>query len=272
MIEEIAILGALGFIFAFGLVVASRKLAVKMDERVEMVRNLLPGRDCGACGFSGCYAYASAVANSSSSPPICKQLEKKDLDEVGKLLGIDLKPNELVAKLCCRAGSKLAFDYRGAQSCAIAAGVAGGFLECKRGCLGLGDCFKICPFDAIRMVNGLPEIDEDKCTGCGQCVKICPKGVLKLLPKDTKIILRCNSTESAKVKTRICKNGCIACGICEQVCPVHAIKMVNNLPEIDQAVCTACGLCVEKCPRHVLEIERPANAASAETASAQVST
>jgi len=273
MIEEIAVLGILGFAFAIGLIFASRKFAVQMDARVEQVRGTLPGLDCGACGFGGCNDYASAVVKDPSLVCACKQIDADERKEIGKVLGIDVKETmPTFARLSCTGGSNVAFEYRGVQSCAVAASTVGGFLECKYGCLGFGDCVEVCAFDAIRMVDGLPQIDKKKCTGCAQCVRICPKKVIKLQPDDVKVFLFCNSPEPARVKARMCKKGCIACNICERVCPVHAIKMVNNLPEIDQVTCTACGECVEKCPRHVLELAKPISISSTKPTEAQVTT
>jgi electron transport complex protein RnfB len=255
MIVEIVVLGVLGFGFSVGLVVASKKFTVTADEKLEKVKELLPGQNCGACGFAGCNEYAAALINDPSLIQGCKLMGDEEREKMAGLLGVEGKKVERpVATLLCRNGSEVKFDYKCIKSCATASGIGGGFLECKYGCLGLGDCAEACPFDAIEMVNGLPQVNIN-CTGCGLCMKACPKNVITLLPRDAKLLVRCHSPEPGKVVARVCKNGCIACGLCERACPVQAIKMANNLPVVDQATCTACGTCVEKCPRHVLELK-----------------
>jgi len=52
---------ALGFLFSSGLVLAYKKLRVEEDPKIEKVSEVLPQANCGACGFSGCRAFAEAV-------------------------------------------------------------------------------------------------------------------------------------------------------------------------------------------------------------------
>lgn len=263
MMEEIIILGLLGLVFGSGLVLASRKLAVRVDRRIEKIEDLLPGANCGACGFAGCKDFAAELVNDPSLLPKCAQLAPEARREIGELLGVEVKEEKpKVAKVVCSGGSKVAFEYHGAEDCAAAAGLMGGFLECRYGCLGLGDCVRACPFGAIKVENGSAIVDENKCTGCGICVDVCPRGLIKLFPEDMKVLLRCNSPEPGKVVASACESGCIACGLCEKACPVDAIKMENNLPVIDQELCDGCGKCVEVCPRGVLELLSPKGQAS----------
>ncbi|MEW6221934.1 MAG: RnfABCDGE type electron transport complex subunit B [Candidatus Hadarchaeota archaeon] len=264
MIAEVAVLGGLGFVFAVGLAIASKKLEVKVDEKLEKVKELLPGRNCGACGFASCDEYAEALVNDPSLIKGCRLVADEEREKIAEVVGSESGEAEHhCATHLCRGGSGLKFEYQGIESCAVAAGVGGGFLECKYGCLGFGDCVEACPFGAIELVNGLPQIDDEKCTGCGLCVKECPRHVIALSPRSAKLVVRCHSPEPAKVVAKACKNGCFTCNICERTCPVHAIKMENNLPVIDQATCTACGTCVEKCPRHVLELVKFSEASGA---------
>lgn len=238
-----------------GLVIASKKLKVKVDEKLGRVKELLPGRNCGACGFASCDEYVEALVNDPSLIKGCRLVADEEREKIAEVVGSE---NEKVEHHCaaplCRDGSGIKFDYKGIKSCVAAAGICGGFLECKHGCLGFGDCADVCPMGAIEMDGGLPQIDDEKCTGCGLCVSECPHHVISLVPRNAKLVVRCCSPEPAKVVAKACKNGCFVCNICERSCPAHAIKMENNLPVIDQAACTACGTCVEKCPRHVLEL------------------
>lgn len=263
MIEEIILLGLLGLTFGSGLVLASRRFAVRVDKRVEKIRNHLPGLNCGACGFAGCDDFAPALVKNPSLIDACKVVSQEERRKIGEVLGIKVEEQRpKVARVMCTGGSKVAFGYHGEKECAAAADLMGGFLECKYGCLGFGDCERACPFDAIRVGNGRAVVDEDKCTGCGICVDVCPRGLIKLFPRDAKVLLRCNSPEPGKVVASACEGGCIACGLCERACPVGAIKMENNLPVIDQELCDGCGKCVEVCPRGVLELLSPKSQAS----------
>ena len=60
---SLAILGGLGVTFGVGLAVASRVLHVEIDPRIEQVGEVLPGANCGGCGYAGCSAYAEAIVN-----------------------------------------------------------------------------------------------------------------------------------------------------------------------------------------------------------------
>lgn len=253
MIEEVILLALLGLAFGSGLTFASRKFAVHVDDRVEKIEDLLPGTNCGACGFGGCKDFAAALVRDPSIAQKCTQTTPEARKEIGELLGIEIgeeKPR--VAAVACSGGSKEAFEYHGAESCAAAASLMGGFLECKYGCLGLGDCVRACPFNAIKVENREVSVDEERCTGCGVCVDVCPRNVIKLIPRDAKVLLVCNSPDPGKIVVSVCERGCIACGLCEKACPVNAIKMENNLPVIDQDLCNECGECVKVCPRNVL--------------------
>ncbi len=54
-------MGALGLLFSIGLVFAYKKLRVYEDPMIEEVSEMLPQANCGACGYSGCRAFAEAV-------------------------------------------------------------------------------------------------------------------------------------------------------------------------------------------------------------------
>ena len=63
ILYSVAVLGALGALFGFILAVAAKKFAVKSDPMHEAITGILPGANCGACGYAGCSAYASAIVN-----------------------------------------------------------------------------------------------------------------------------------------------------------------------------------------------------------------
>ncbi|HAK60775.1 MAG TPA: ferredoxin, partial [Nitrospiraceae bacterium] len=58
---SVVFLAGVGIAFGVSLAFIASKFTVKMDPRVEQVREVLPGANCGACGFAGCMGYAEAV-------------------------------------------------------------------------------------------------------------------------------------------------------------------------------------------------------------------
>lgn len=256
MMEEMGVLGVVGAAFAIMLVVAARKMAVEIDERIEKVREKLPGASCGACGFKGgCDALAEEVVKDPSLLSKCRLAGPEEKKEIGKILGVEVKEEEEkgLPRVRCTGQSKVLFEASGERTCSALSDLAGGPLACPYGCLGVGDCVRACPFGALRMENGLPAVDERRCTGCGLCEQTCPRGLIKLLPVSTKVLLLCNSPSPGKEVNASCAGGCIKCKICEKACPVQAIKL-DPLPIIDPSLCNACGTCVEKCPTKVLKL------------------
>ncbi len=248
-----------GAALLFGLIlaIASRKLAVHVDPKVELVLAELPGSNCGACGYVGCEQAAEEIAADESDVSTCVAGGQEVANRVAHALGKDAVDvgAPKIAVLNCGGGCKVAtirYDYHGVPTCAAARALHGGPLLCQSGCVGFGDCVKSCPFDAMAMgPEGRPEIDIDKCTGCGICVTTCPmggEGLLALVEEGAPIVVACCSHESAKATRNACPKGCIACKACEKVCESDAIKVVDNLAVVDYEKCTACGKCVERCP------------------------
>jgi len=253
ILTSVAGLGGLGLIIGIVLAIASVKLAVKVDEREAAVRAVLPGANCGACGFPGCDGYAAAVASGAAALNKCSVGGANVARSIGDILGQEAGAVEpLVAVLVCRGGRDVAparFQYKGAADCRHAALLLGGPKACVYGCVGLGHCAKVCPFSAITMgEKGLPVIDERKCTGCGKCVSECPKQTLLLVPRSKLVVLACVSHDKGKAVKDVCRAGCTACTLCTKVCPAKALTMVDNLPVMDFAKCIDCGICVHRCP------------------------
>jgi electron transport complex protein RnfB len=253
IIRALVVLGGAGLLIAILLLIASLKLSVKIDEREAAIRAVLPGANCGACGFPGCDGYAAAVAQGKAALNACVVGGPNVARQIGEIMGQEasaIEPN--VAVVICRGGRNEAasrFQYKGAADCRQAALLLGGPKACIYGCVGLGHCAKVCPFSAITMgENGLPVIDEKRCTGCGICVKECPKQTLLLVPRSKLVVLACVSHDKGKAVKDVCKVGCTACNLCVKVCPVGALTMVNNLPVMDFGKCIDCGICVHKCP------------------------
>ena len=91
----------------------------------------------------------------------------------------------------CHKESKLNHTlFNSEYTCVMAKTVFGSSLDCKHACLGLGDCVKICPQEAIIIKNHTAVITNN-CCGCGKCVSICPQHIIDLIPADTKRTVIC---------------------------------------------------------------------------------
>ena len=119
---------------------------------------------------------------------------------------------------------------------------------CEFGCMGFGSCAAVCPENAISIVNGIAHIDEEACVGCGKCAETCPKALIDLVPENKKTRVQCSSKEFGKNVMSVCKAGCIGCKACEKVCRLGAIKVENNIAQIDYDKCVSCGMCLVNCP------------------------
>lgn len=256
ILKSILGLGGMSLFFGIILAIANKRFLVKISEKEKKLREVLPGTNCGACGFPGCEAYAHALAAKTDEVPanLCTVGGAETAKAVGKILGVEVEETEpMVCVLRCRGGRDEAvekFEYIGPGDCRSNYILLGGNKACEYGCLGGGHCVSVCPFNAIRMgPNRLPIIDREKCTACGICVKECPRQVLELIPRSQLIYLACKTLDKGKVVKNVCKAGCIGCTLCVKVCPYEgAIAMDGNLPRMDFAKCTSCGICYNKCP------------------------
>jgi len=71
ILAAILTISILGLIFGLGLAVGSRIFYVKTDPRLEMIEELLPQLNCGACGYGGCADCARGLLDGKSEPSIC---------------------------------------------------------------------------------------------------------------------------------------------------------------------------------------------------------
>lgn len=261
VIRAVAILGGFGILFGALLAYAAKKFAVEVDPRVEELLSVLPGANCGACGYAGCSNYADAIV-AGAATTLCPVGGANVAEQLAAVMGVaaDASVVRQVATVYCRGGKTecgTRFHYDGVQTCEAAQAIGGGDKLCSYGCLGYGDCFRACPFDAITMDdNGLPVIDEAKCTGCRQCVLACPRHIIDMRPETALVQVRCLSEAKGKEVRAICTTGCIACGLCVKACPFDAIHVTNNLASIDYEKCRNCGLCVAKCPTKCIVEQR----------------
>lgn len=242
----------IGILCAVMLVVASKVMAVKEDERFPAVRECLPGANCGACGFAGCDGYAKALCEDENTPAnLCVPGGASCAKELSEVLGVEFEEvAPKVAVVHCLGDCSVTedrVDYRGMESCAAAEMVFGGKGKCGWGCLGLGDCAKACPQDAICINNGIAHIYSPDCIGCGICVKTCPNNLIALHDAQKVTVVACSNKDKGAVTRKACSNGCIGCKKCEKTCEYDAIKVIDNLAVIDYSKCTACGACIDVC-------------------------
>lgn len=247
------VIGGLGLLFGVGLGLAAKKFAVEVDPLFPVVRDLLPGANCGGCGFAGCDAFAKALVAGEGKPNGCPVNNNDNMLKIAAALGKEAKAGErLVSFVKCNGTcdkAKDKYEYYGITSCRSASYLQGtGAKSCEYGCLGLGECVDACMFDAIHIVDGIAVVDETKCTACGMCVKACPKAIIEIVPEKGHTRVRCNSLDKGKDVKAKCSVGCIGCGICVKTCESDAIHVTNQLAKIDYEKCINCGKCVAKCP------------------------
>ena len=236
--------------------------AVPRDPLIDKIRAALPGANCGACGFPGCDSYAEAIVAENVVINACTAGGSAVAEKIAVITGRTGGPvQQAAAALACRGSylhSPQKGKYTGIKTCRGAKLATGSTKLCLWGCLGFGDCVKVCAFGALSMdkEKGLPVIDYTKCTGCRVCMAECPQGLLVGVPKDQKgaIILCSNRNPNRQGVIKTCKIACIKCGQCVKNCPRQCIELVNHIPVVDLTKCDSCGTCVEKCPTKVFKI------------------
>ncbi len=256
VLGAVGVLGGFGLVFGVGLAIAAKKFHVEQDPRLDLLLEVMPGANCGACGYAGCSAYAEAMLGDAAIN-LCPVGGAALVEKLGEIMGGNSEVAERqVATVYCRGGKEESgprFRYSGLGTCQEAQQIGGGDKMCAYGCLGYGDCFRACPFDAITMNdNGLPVIDEEKCTGCEQCVAACPRSIISMRPAKSSVVIQCRSEAKGVEVRKSCKTGCIACRLCVKACPFDAITIKDNLAIIDHHKCRNCGLCIPVCPTKVI--------------------
>ncbi len=244
----------LGFILSSILAIANRKLYVYEDPRIDLIEDILPSANCGACGLPGCRNFAESVVKGVITPADCTVSSSEDREQIAELLGVDAGNNQKkVARLACHGGTNTARQrarYEGIKSCRAASLVAGGGKGCVWGCLGLEDCYVACDFDAITMdQNSLPVVDIDKCTSCGDCVDACPQNLFSIQPINHHLWVACSNLSSADLAENECKVACTACNRCVLDADSELLEMTLNLPRVNyQYNQLASQRIIERCP------------------------
>lgn len=261
IITAIIVLGAIALVAAFVLYFCSRKFAVKEDPRLGEVSALLPGANCGGCGFAGCSGMAAALVEGADAGSLeglkCPVGGDAVMQKIAACLNMQVEEGEpMVAVVRCNGSCSLrpkTVQYEGLRTCAAMNAAGAGETGCGFGCLGCGDCVQACQFGAIGIneETGLPEVDEDKCTACGACAKACPRHIIELRkkgPKGRRLYVSCVNKDKGAVARKSCQAACIGCGKCEKECKFDAIKVEDNLAYIDWQKCRLCRKCEAVCP------------------------
>ena len=262
----VIVLGAIGLIAALVLYFTSKKFAVKEDPRIGQVNEVLPGANCGGCGFPGCGGMASACVKAADAGSLeglnCPVGGQPVMEKVAAILGMKVEASapKLAVVRCngtCENRPRTVI-YDGVKSCRIANTTCMGETACAYGCLGCGDCVNACQFDAIKMneETGLPEVDSTKCTACGACAKACPRNIIEIRvvkgAKKMGVVVECMNKDKGAVAMKACKVACIGCQKCVKVCAFDAVHVENNLAYIDPEKCRNCRKCEQECPKKTI--------------------
>ena len=258
LLISLLVLGATGLVAAVLLFVIASRFKVEEDPRIDQVTEVLPGANCGGCGFAGCRALAEACVKADSLDGLlCPVGGNETMEKVAGILGMEASAAEpMVAVVRCNGDCEArprTSEFNGTRNCRIMHACYVGETACPFGCLGCGDCVEACQFGALSInpETGLPVVDEDKCTACGKCTKACPRGLIELRkkgPKSRRIVVLCRNKDKGAVARKACKNACIGCGKCQKECNFEAITIENNLAYIDFNKCRLCRKCETACP------------------------
>ena len=250
----VAITGGLALFFGGVLAVVAKFFEIPLSEKQTRVREMFPGANCGACGYTGCDGYAAALANDGVPTGLCPVGGAPLSASLAEFLGVEAQSVEQrVACVMCNGTSehtRTRYEYQGIPDCVTASMMFAGPWACTYGCLGLGTCVQACPYGALSVVDGVAIVDNAKCTACELCVAACPKKLISMIPmREASYQVKCRNLTSGAETRKICTVGCIGCSRCVKACGDDAIHLDGGpLALIDQDKCTACGKCKAVCP------------------------
>ncbi len=262
MLTAILILSIIGLISAALLYGIARKFHVEEDARIDEIEAILPGANCGGCGFAGCRNFAEQCVKAGNlENMLCPVGGNSVMQKIAPVLGVEVvEQAPRIAVIKCNGSCEnrpRTSHYEGAHSCAVVASLYSGETDCNYGCLGEGDCAAACDFGGITIdpVTRLPQVNADICVACGSCVKACPRNLIELrLKRDNRVFVACNNKEKGAVARKACAVACIGCTKCAKSCPAGAIAITNNLAYIDDTLCQQCNACVEVCPSKAIQV------------------
>lgn len=183
---SIVVVAVTGMVLGICIAVAAKKFAVEADPRIDEVTGMLPGANCGGCGFAGCADLAKNIVEGKAPANKCPVCTPEAVARIAEYLGQKVEESEKkVAVVLCSgtlSHSKMGAKYNGVLDCRSAVQLNGGAKDCRFGCIGFGSCARACKFGAIEVIDGLAVVHPEICVGCGQCAEVCPRKLIKLVP------------------------------------------------------------------------------------------
>ncbi len=254
ILTAVAVVAGIGLFIGIFLGIASNAFKVQTDEREDKIIEALPGNNCGGCGYPGCGGLAHAIIKGKAPVNACPVGGEAVAKEVGRIMGIEADAaRRMVAFVKCQGDCEhthMDYNYTGLQDCQMLDFVPNqGPKSCNFGCQGYGSCERVCPFDAIHVVNGVAVVEKEKCRACGNCLAVCPRGLIEMVPYEAEYLVACSSNEKGPEVKKSCEIGCIGCGLCKKNCEAGAVSVDTFLAHIDYDKCVSCGVCAEKCPK-----------------------
>ena len=151
------IIGVMGWGFGYILAYAAKKFYVEIDPKIEMVVDVLPSANCGACGMPGCIGYAEAVVTKGLDITLCTPGGANVIKKIGEILGKTAEAKEkMIPIFHCNSGgytnTNLKYSYFGIENCRAVRLLANGPNNCDYGCLFQNDCITICKFGCLNSV------------------------------------------------------------------------------------------------------------------------
>ncbi len=229
--------GGVGLVCGTALAMAAKFLAVEEDPKVEEINDILPGANCGGCGYAGCLGYAEAIVNDGASIALCAPGGAEILAQIAEATGQVAEASERTVAIVLCGGKDTKAPrkhlYNGLADCKAAHSLGGGDKQCRHGCLGYGSCLRACPVGAISLEDGIAVVTPDLCISCGACVRTCPRDLIKMTPESRHIHVMCSSTDKGPIVKKACEVGCIGCRVCTKFVEDDAIKMDGFLAVVD---------------------------------------
>ncbi len=255
------IVSVIAIISGLCLGVANHFMKIKNDPKTNEILSALPGANCGSCGFSGCIDYAVRLADGKEkNAGLCPVGGKDVADKIGELIGTDTVSFVPMTAVVQCVGNNDCTDkktvYQGINSCRAASMFFGGDSSCRFGCMGYGDCLNVCEYNAIKICNGVAQINPDLCKACKKCLSVCPKNIIEVVPKNNSAVVLCSNTDKGSETKKVCSVGCLACKLCLKACEAGAISFNGFNAVIDFKKCTGCGKCVDACKLNIIKLNK----------------